>query len=692
MQRSLNGVRMGTIAVGLVALLLTPHAFDTAAATDAGASALEEIVVTSRRREESLQDVPDAIVSFSAQAIEDAGISTFRDFSELVPNMTFVQAQNQGTNSINIRGIGQVRNGEPPVAVLFDGVQIASPNQITQELFDVERIEVLKGPQGALYGRNAIGGAINIMTREPSNEYEHTLGVKLANGRDRRIQGISSGPLVEDRLFYRIAGSWRDFDGVIRNVTLDEKVDFVEDRSVRGRLLFHATDRLSIDARLYYADFDGGAAWYIPVADGDARDTSTPVEANILGVGDRTLQEYALKVDYEADLATLTAITAYSRTEEGFFEDLDWLSDPILAAEQILDVEAWSQELRLTSPSDQTLRWMVGGYYLETDRLIDTRLFLDLVDDFLLIANPADDNRNRASAAFSQISYDLTDRLELTAALRYDRDRRRQTSLATGDTFHETFDAWQPKLSLAYGLTDDAMVYATVARGFRSGGFNQVGERFEPLYEAETTWNYELGFKTAWNRNRLQLNGAVFWTDFDNQHVFLLDAETAAQGIVNIRETRIRGAELDIRARPIPSLELTAGVGLMDAEIRDFDGTTLYRGNQSPLVNEWSYNLSVQHMLDLGGNSTLVSRIDYSAKGDLAWHVNNEEWQQTHHLVDVRLGIEFGERWRVTAFARNLFNEKYSEEFFSREFIGTVADIRWPNTPRRYGIEATLRF
>jgi iron complex outermembrane receptor protein len=660
--------------------------------TEAGAYGLEEIVVTSRKREESLQDVPDAITTFSATAIEDAGITSVQDFVGLVPNLTLISSQNQGTVAINIRGIGQVRNGESPVAFVIDGVQISSPNQITQELYDIERIEVLKGPQGSLYGRNAIGGAINIVTKQPTNDFEHFVRLRAANGFEWKAQAGSSGPIIKDKLMYRVAASYSDFDGVIPNVTVGKDVDFSEDLNLRGHLLLYATDRLTFDLRMSYSDFDGGSSWYIPLADDMANDTTAPVQGNILGTGARELQEYALKIDYDADFATITSITAYSSTEETFFEELDWLAAPILAAEQTLDVEAWSEELRITSPSENRLRWMIGGYYLSTDRTIDTTVSLDLATSLLPVANPIDEGDNETVAGFGQASFDITPDLELTAGLRYDRDDRKQYSVGLDLLSEEVFSSWQPKVSLAYSWTDDIMTYATVAKGFRSGGFNQGSLAFPPLYRAETNWNYELGFKTQWADNRLELNGAFYWSDFDNQHVFLLDANTAAQGLVNINKTRIKGVELELRAQPLPSFFLSGGLGLQDATIRDFDGTGLYDGNQSPLVNEWSYNLSAQYNHDINGDLMLIARVDYTAKGDLAWHVDNQDRQKGHHLVDARLTLENSGGWQVTAFAKNLFNEKYTEEFFAREFVGTVTDIRWPNTPRRYGVETTFRF
>src|SRR5690606_19731562 len=230
-----TGKRMALMAsVCGAALLLT----DAALAAEPNSGGIEEILVTSRKREERLQDVPDTISAFTSETIEGAGIRSVADVAEMVPNLSIVQTQQPGVDFLVIRGVGQARNQEPPVAMVIDGVQLTSSYGLTQELFDVERIEVLKGPQGALYGRNAIAGAINIVTKKPTNEFEGRLTAGVGNGFFWETSGALSGPIVEDRLLFRVAGSYQDFDGNIHNVTQNKDVNFFDTLALRGRLLF----------------------------------------------------------------------------------------------------------------------------------------------------------------------------------------------------------------------------------------------------------------------------------------------------------------------------------------------------------------------------------------------------------------------------------------------------------------------
>ncbi len=709
-RNSLFTLLLGSTAVSGVAVPVQA-APDQAPAAQNVAS-FEEIVVTSRRRAERLQDIPDAVTAFTGDTIENAGISTVADVTNLMPNLSIVETQQPGVEFLVIRGIGQARNQEPPIAMVVDGVQMSSSYQLTQELFDVERIEVLKGPQGALYGRNAIGGAINIVTRKPTNEFEGKIVGGYGNGDFVELKGVVSGPIIEDKLFFRLAGTYEDFDGLIRNVTLNRKVDWREQKTVRAELMARPTENLSIDLRASLQWLDAGAA-YFTWAD-NANDFTTPVMSDIEGVANRDLQEYSIKIDYQFPGVTLTSVTAFAKTESFLDEDLEYTPMPIIRATQGLDFKSWSQELRLTSSSDSAFRWMVGAYYLDVSRDLATDVFVDFgnyigfLTNRALNVNPpweglnpvgnyaplsstlaADDDKSWSG--FGQINYDITDRLELTLALRYDMNEKRQAGIEGRD-----FDLWQPKASLAYKVTDDAMIYATAARGFRSGGFNP-SPTFGRVFGAEKTTNIELGFKSAWAENRLMLNGAAFYTKYDDRQEYVLIAEEATQALINIPKSRILGFELEAAARPVEGLELQAAFGYIDSSIRRFDGALYhlpvvdYKGNQLPFVYGWNYVLSAQYSLPVVADFNLVTRVDYSGKGDMYWHIDNLDKQKPVHLVNARIALE-NDHYQLMFYAENLFKEKYVHEFVAMEWSGTFNDVKYPGTPRRYGIRGTVRF
>lgn len=412
------GFRKFLCASTLLSAAWTAPAFaqaePTAAPIDSGQ--IDDIVVTARKREESLNEVPLSVSAVTATTIERAGVTSIDRLNAIVPSFSQVPAQDPGTNIITIRGITQVRFGEPPVALVIDGVQASSPDQRTQELTDIERIEVLKGPQGSTYGRNAIGGAINIVTKEPTNSFENKFSAEVGQGLYYRLFGSSSGPIIDDVLLYRVSAAYKNSDGRIRNETLGRKVDDYEAISLRGRLLFKPSDVLSLDLRGSYEDLDSGSAYYFPVFPGQDLNDVQPVVANRDGTGLRRLRDLSLKADYDFGGITLTSITAYAYAKAATLgQDLDFLSYPLapgfggLVLDQTRRVKSWSEEIRLTSASDQPLRWLLGAYYLNTHRDVASSAFLDLAGqgDYhaVQLSYLPERSRNNAYALFGTLDY-----------------------------------------------------------------------------------------------------------------------------------------------------------------------------------------------------------------------------------------------------------------------------------------------
>src|SRR5687768_16188562 len=273
----------------------------------------ETITVTPRRRDESSLDVPGAINAFTAADIKTARIDRPQDFIALTPNMSLVQTQNQGTSFVTVRGISQARNSEPSVAVLIDGVQMANPSQFNQELFDIDTIQVVKGPQGALYGRNAIGGAIIINTKKPSDVFEGNVTLGGESGPGINLRGGLSGP-ISNTLKYIASGSFLDTDGYIDNVFLNDDADPFRDVSGRLRFVWEPSSELSADVRVYASRVDTQAL-YFNITE-SVNDTSLPVRVNNPGVNERNMFGTSLKLDWVRPLGTLTSITAYDRFNE----------------------------------------------------------------------------------------------------------------------------------------------------------------------------------------------------------------------------------------------------------------------------------------------------------------------------------------------------------------------------------------
>nr|VFJ65750.1 MAG: iron complex outermembrane recepter protein [Candidatus Kentron sp. FW] len=236
---------------------------------------LEEVSVTAEKRLEKLQNVPVSVTAFSADGIVDAGIENTQDFIDLTPNVTLDDSYTVGNTFVTIRGVSQINNADSPIAIVVDGIPQNNQKQLKQELFDIERIEVLRGPQGAGYGRNAIGGAINIITKGPTNETEGYVKTGVYNGSGKTVSGAVGGPLVENVLLYRLAGNYRESDGLIDNEFLNQKVDDHEANNLRAQLRWLATDDFSMDIVYATSNMEGGSIYDTSFSDNAARNANT---------------------------------------------------------------------------------------------------------------------------------------------------------------------------------------------------------------------------------------------------------------------------------------------------------------------------------------------------------------------------------------------------------------------------------
>lgn len=665
----------------------------------------KRVNVFSRRREEDLQKVPESVTAFTAKDIEQAGLSNVADFVALTPNVTLISAQNIGNIAITTRGISQVRNGDAPVAYVVDGVIMPSPNSINQELFDIELIEVMKGPQGALYGRNALGGAVNVITKKPTNKFENSAKVEYGNGKNA-VQATSSGRIIPNRLLYRIGAFSTDRKGLIKNATTQRNVDYIGQSGVRGQLLGTPSNRFNFDLGFSYSKAKAGAIYYAPLADDKANDFSQKPVSDSMGVSNRELTDGHVKLSYDfSDFADLEYIGAVSHVYEKFSGDLDFTASSFLAQSQALKNTGITNELRLTSKTGKPLRWIVGAYMMNNKRNLTTVGSADLANPLsqLVFGLPTgtgfapflqrdEENHNSTVAGFLQANYDIAANLEVSAAARYDLDKREQTNLRDNTTRKKNFDAFQPKVTLSYKNSEHVMTYLGYSQGFRSGGFNAPGvAMFPSMFDKETTANAEIGIKTNWFDNRLVFNASAFYINFQNQQVFIVDLATVSQGIINIKRTVSQGFEMELKAMPFKNVELMSGFGLTDAKIKKLDSNTEWEGNHSPLTAASTFNVVAQYTLPLTKGLSLVPRADFERKGTMYWHVDNKDKQNPVPLFNARLSV-VGERFTWTGFVNNIFDKRYNNEFFAKEFSGGGSDIRWQAQPLTWGTSLKVNF
>lgn len=755
----------------LAVLLASPAALSQQAASSSE-EGLEEVVVTSRLREERLMDVPVSVSVFTEQTIRDAGIRNPADFISLTPNVSVAETQDVGTVAVVVRGVGQIRNGETPVAVSVDGVLQSTPLAFNQSLFDVKQIEVLKGPQGALYGRNAIAGAINITTKRPTDQFEGTADLDYGNGNARRVLVSASGPLAGDRVVFRAALLDSRAGGWITNTFLDKKVDGFKDQTGVFRLDARLSDSLRLDARASHTETTGGATYFVVASNANrngvvisnahevANDVIAPTSNNA-GSNDRTMTDLSLKLDYDLAGGVLTSISAATKlselvTYDGFdYSDNTYCIDfgtsplytpyscanprfttggsngtpvfysqPFNTTFQKYNIETYSQEVRYTSRADSPWRYIVGAYFLKRDRDLTTATQEDKGFGIIPVldfdpASPnqtrsyfAEVNRDKTYALFGQINHDLTQKLELGLALRYDSDKRHQTDprpdayrvdgfglLLTGPrTREKTFSELQPKVTLTYKPDATVSVYSSFATGFRSGGFNAPGTEINPftgdpiaapVYKKEISKNYEVGFKSELLDRSLSLSGALFYSDVDNLQAFNFNGAVNAQVVTNIDNVHIKGAELEAQYRVVRDLTLYGSVGYADAKIERYSANPAAVGNQVPYNTKIKLNVGTQWRHHFTGALSSLVRIDVERRGKTYFHEGGTPIgipvRDPLTLLNSRVGLETDNGWQVTLWGRNLTDRKYYEEV-------VVPAYAFQARPRTYGLEVRKDF
>lgn len=721
--RLLSGFALA-IGVGSAQHAATVHAQGVEAAnasTPQAAGRLETITVTARRKAESLQDVPDSIRAYSAEVLEAAGVRDVSGFVALTPNVTLRESFRQGQTYLTVRGITTGQQGWAPVTYVVDGVPVGSTDSInTGALVGIERIEVLKGPQGALYGAGAIAGAINVVTRKPGDELAGEIVAGYGRQDEQKVIGSVSMPLG-DATGLRLDGYYHESDGLQRDQN---------DRGVNGDETFDARARfvtdlgpVSVDLRAHIVDVDAGAVFqellpHTPagLAMIDDFDSSPGIiRGDIRGEESRKLEEGSAKLDIDVGFGTLTSITAYSDLRQDLFGSTSWNDPPAVSfcgpvggagqppdctQASSDDFRTFSQDLRLTSNEGGSVQWLIGASMLNRRSVNGLTVGAGAIaPDGRIVTGPtpflqrADLNKDRFAGAYGQVIVDVTDALELTAALRYDRNKMSSTqytddSLATVvpvlspsgepiDTQHSRDDAWQPKVQVSYRWTPNFMTYATAGKGFRTGFYN-TGNRTQ----AETTWNYEVGFKSELFDDRAVLNLSVFHIDYSNQQfTFIVPNPPPLRATTNIAETKINGLEMDASLQVSDSVTAGVSVGFTDSEVQDAAKT------HGPYTPELTSNVYVMLDQPLSANWTLGGRLDWRYQSSQYLSRNDQFRIDAKNFVDARASLSYA-AWTFTGYVRNLTDERQA---FGFEDIG-FGYLRYNSNPRTYGAEMSYKF
>jgi iron complex outermembrane receptor protein len=734
------------------------------AAPDDGAAepaVIEEIVVTARRRAENLQETPISISAFTAEGLEARQIQQIDGIAQLTPNLVFESsspiAGSSSSATMFIRGVGQA-NSVPTVdlgvGLYVDGVYLARSVGGLVDLLDVERIEVLRGPQGTLFGRNTIGGAISITTAKPDGVPAGE--ASLLYGTDDRViaRGSVNVPLA-DNLFAKISGGYEVQDGYVKrpagedtgdkdrlagrlalrweptyNVTVDLAFDGTRERTngaafvlsdVVPSAAFPSFSNLVLNAPTCAIGPDPlnsppalpacfGPHWISSGLDEDYSDEAAYSNLDLWGVSS------VVTVDLGA--VELKSITAYRDLESAFILDQD--HTPVDIARVITDYTQWqfSQELQLVGASfDDRLDWVVGAYYF-TEQADDRQRVTFPVADFI----SGGDNNNESLAGFAQATLALTDVLDLTAGLRYTQDTKRfrpqQPILSTVLPFPpgtlilpdveavRKFDKWTPMVNLSYQVTPDFMAYATYSQGFKSGGFTQSvfppifpapgqdAAEVVPSFEPETVEVYEGGFKSDLLDRRLRLNGALFRTSYDNVQITVQNVSVAPI-ILNAAAARIWGAELEAQAVPVDGLTLEAGLGWLDAKyLETAPGAQVTVDHALLKAPEWSGSAGISYAIKAGPDWEITPRLDYAYRsGTYNDAINSPQaYQPGFSLFNLGVIVE-NELAGLSFIGRveNIGDKRYVETAFSDDISLGLTELVL-NRGRQFSLTVLKKF
>ena len=652
------------------------------------------IVVTAERFEETIQDVPISITAFSEQEIEDANLDSLESLAENTPNFSvFGEGSQTGIfTGYSVRGLSNSNFlSRDTVGFFIDDVPYDFAGFVDLDLVDVERIEVLRGPQNTLYGRNAQAGVVNIITKRPSGFFEGKFSSEYGTYNQRRASLAITAPLDGDNLSLRLSGQASAQDGQIWNTGFGGDIGDVSAANVRGTLLWLPGEDWEISLTGYYQS-DTNETPIIQFLD---TDDLFSVEQDFNNFSRVETNSQALKIIYDNRNFRATAITTrrFSDREVGF--DADYTAADLFVVFSTINSTVFSQELRFQSaPSDNRFQWLIGGYFEDRQFNVedDALRFSSLAAQPLGL--PPGLDRNSAEleqttyAVFGQASYRVFDPLSITVGLRYDSstvtmDRRRNYEVDGSSEripFGETFDGVEtdsdeflPRLAIEYQVSPSATIYGSITRGYKPAGLNyRVNDDEALVIGEELSWNYELGVKTAWFNDRLIANLAVFHNSIDDFQVALADEAGLIRRVANA-EVSITGVELELKARPVRGLDLTVGFGYTDAEydrfLNTFTGETL-DGNKLSFAPEYTLNFAAQYRAPWG----LLARVELSVLGNYFTEERNVIEQGTVTTVNATLGYEFNDNG-IYLVAENITDTRFitSGFVFGEQNIGNFS-------------------
>ena len=707
------------IAVALATPMLPATGFAQADQEEGRSTLLEEVLVTAQRREQSLQEVPMAITAFTAEQLQDLQADNLDSLQGSVPNLNLVQGR--GSNSsvnVFIRGVGQpdaLQTFDPAVGIYVDDVYMARIQGAMFKLYDIERIEVLRGPQGTLYGKNTPGGAIRLITRNPGDEMEAAANLTLGDYGRTQLSAYLSGP-VTDNLSLGLSVLTDQRDGFVTDPITGREYNDEDTMVARMKGIWTASDDVDVTFSLDYTKEDvaltlgraeaplvsvdlgtGGLVLrHLPYPGEWQFDSSTDLGE----LGGQKTENWGGNVTVSWDIndgLTLKSITAYRELQSDLYIDIDATTLQLGNVFVGIDQDQFSQEFQLLGTNGDDISWVAGVYYLDESVPSHQEAY---ADDFLLfngipisfLRTIDDDLQTKSYAFFGQVDWAFADSWNLGLGLRYTKEEKdyfRTTStfsniLGNADpafafSDSDSWSDWTPTITLDYDMNQNVHWYGRLAKGFKSGGFNGRANSAADVstFDPETVWTAEIGAKTRSTDGSLQANFAVFKSNYDDfqARVSVGDGIDFRFPVLNAAKLDIQGVEMELFWLPVESLSLAAQVGYLDSTYGDggFYGADGIE-DEPAFSPEWTGRLAGTYTLDMGESSlSLTAAVSYRDAMQLSVENSPVLTEGDYTLVDLLFNWTFADdHWSLYGGIKNLTDELYKVEGQDFRSVGNI--------------------
>ncbi|WP_324171831.1 TonB-dependent receptor [Sulfurimonas sp.] len=651
---------------------------------------LDIVTVTAQKVEENAQRVPISLTVFDEFAIEDKKIETIEDIAQYTPNLMMFSYGRSDAISPSLRGVSSnIVNQDVTVGVYIDGVPMFDGWSLNETLNDIQRIEVLKGPQGTLYGKNTETGVINIITKQPNNETILKSTLELGNDNKRQIKLNASGAIIKDKLYGGVSVNHYEKDGFLKDKVTGKILDDRQRDSGKINLRYTPTDKLDISFINSIMKLnDGGARW------GMANQTRNDISSDVESYNKSKIINSSLKIKYDiSNYSFLESVTTRRFFHNASLGDWDFTNDPNKKYHLTLDSEttSYSQELRYNhNLINDRLNLLLGVYTDTVDE--DKSLLFETIPAYGGTLLSLSTFNNRSLGIFAHAKYALTNKLKVLGGIRFDKDTKKYKDSSISIDESKDYTATSPKLGLEYQIDKDIMTFLTISKGYRAGGFNEAlnTSKDDIFYDKESLTSYEIGIKSLLFNNRLLFNANIYYMDIKDMQVTEV-ISPRLEIVTNAGEAHSQGFEIETQYQINDSLEIFANIGY---NITIFDkytdntfdmmgnpmGTVDYKGKINPFAPKYNYSIGAQYR-DASG---YYARVDINGYGKMYFDKANEYERKAYTLVNTKIGYEHN-NFDIYFYAKNLFDKKYDSKGFNK-FYTIYSD------PREIGVQLVYRF